>query len=133
MPVPVLVLDVTEDEANKILVTHDPSVAAAADRTIAIRDGRTSTETVRRAPPEGAVATAVQPGEAAHSAETGLPASTHREAALLDRAGRLQLPEEALRAVCFDGRVTCALAVTMSNCGAGVRAFAADEWRRARL
>jgi ParB-like nuclease domain len=29
MPVPVLVLDVTEDEANKILATHDPLAALA--------------------------------------------------------------------------------------------------------
>ena len=32
-----------------IVVTHDQSIASAVDRTIAIRDGRTSTETVRLA------------------------------------------------------------------------------------
>ena len=31
-----------------IVVTHDVAIAALVDRTIAIRDGRTSTETVRR-------------------------------------------------------------------------------------
>src|SRR6266446_3263396 len=31
-----------------ILVTHDVAIASVVDRTIAIRDGRTSTETVRR-------------------------------------------------------------------------------------
>jgi ABC-type glutathione transport system ATPase component len=33
-----------------ILVTHDIAVAARVDRTLAIRDGRTSTETIRRTP-----------------------------------------------------------------------------------
>jgi hypothetical protein len=43
------------------------------------------------------------PGAGA-SAVIGLPASTHREAALVDGAGRLQLSEEATRAVEFAGR-----------------------------
>ena len=34
-----------------IVVTHDVAIAALVDRTIAIRDGRTSTETVRRDAP----------------------------------------------------------------------------------
>src|SRR5436305_2049744 len=32
-----------------VMVTHDPRVAEQADRVIAIRDGRTSTETIRMA------------------------------------------------------------------------------------
>lgn len=54
-----------------VLVTHDPRVAAAADRVVEIRDGRTSTE----AQSDGAAAA----GEAL---------------AVLDRAGRLQLSAE---------------------------------------
>src|SRR4051812_17429336 len=38
-----------------ITVTHDVAIAAVMDRTIAIRDGRTSTETVRRKEPLEAV------------------------------------------------------------------------------
>ena len=34
-----------------IIVTHDSAIAAGVDRTIAIRDGRTSTETIRRQEP----------------------------------------------------------------------------------
>jgi ABC-type lipoprotein export system ATPase subunit len=99
-----------------ILVTHDPLAAAAADRTIAIRDGRTSTETVRRDQPLaphtltqaqrgnlGQIRELQAPGPGA-SAVIGLPASTHRESALVDRAGRMQLPEEAMSAVDFAGR-----------------------------
>lgn len=39
----------TELGQTMILVTHDSAVAARVDRTLAIQDGRTSTETIRRA------------------------------------------------------------------------------------
>ena len=119
-----------------ILVTHDPAVAAAADRTIAIRDGRTSTETVRRerpqmppTPAEAQVRGADRhEGELPTSAVIGLPASTHRESVLVDRAGRLQLPEEALEAVTFAGRAELRiLADHVELWPAGARPFAADE------
>src|SRR5213080_4299038 len=63
-----------------IMVTHDAAIAAGVDRTIAIRDGRTSTETVRREAPlevvsEHALAT---------SAVIGLPSETHRESVVID-------------------------------------------------
>ncbi len=58
-----------------VIVTHDPLVSQQVDRTVAIRDGRISSEIVR----EGA----------------GLDASRviAREYSVLDSAGRLQLPE----------------------------------------
>lgn len=84
-----------------ITVTHDAAIAAVMDRTIAIRDGRTSTETVRREEPleiqEGATG-----GRA--SAVIGLSSETHRESVLIDRVGRLQLPKEALESLDFRGR-----------------------------
>jgi DNA-binding transcriptional regulator/RsmH inhibitor MraZ len=46
----------------------------------------------------------LQAPEPGASALIGLPASTHREAALVDGAGRMQLPEEATRALDFAGR-----------------------------
>jgi energy-coupling factor transporter ATP-binding protein EcfA2 len=101
-----------------ILVTHDPAVAAEADRTLAIRDGRTSTETVRRERPikmpgdtsgdtsgkTSAEDSAILGGTDAGSTVVGLPAHTHRESVLVDRAGWLQLPEAALTRVAFAGR-----------------------------
>ena len=61
-----------------LIVTHDPAVSSVVRRVVAIRDGRTSTETHRRA-------TAGDDGEVAqHTVEY----------AVLDRAGRLQLPRE---------------------------------------
>jgi ABC-type lipoprotein export system ATPase subunit len=83
-----------------ITVTHDVAIAAVMDRTIAIRDGRTSTETVRREEPLEAVDGVV----ARASAVIGLSSETHRESVLIDRVGRLQLPKEALDALAFNGR-----------------------------
>ncbi|MGI6082097.1 MAG: ATP-binding cassette domain-containing protein [Limnochordia bacterium] len=58
-----------------VVVTHDRSMSNAVDRFVEIRDGKTSTEAVRRDLAEGRVA------------ET-----THDQYTLLDSAGRLQLP-----------------------------------------
>jgi ABC-type lipoprotein export system ATPase subunit len=76
-----------------IVLTHDPLVSAQVNRTIAIRDGRTSTETVRRAELDA-------DGEHRVIAE---------EFALLDRAGRLQLPREYVDALELERRVRLAL------------------------
>ena len=83
-----------------ILVTHDVAIAAVVDRTIAIRDGRTSTETVRREAP----LETVSEHTLSTSAIIGLPSETHRESVLIDRVGRLQLPKEALESFPFNGR-----------------------------
>jgi ABC-type methionine transport system ATPase subunit len=83
-----------------MIVTHDVAIAAEVDRTIAIRDGRTSTETVRRESPLAIVSEQM----AAASAIIGLSSQTHRESILIDRAGRLQLPKEAIEHYPFNGR-----------------------------
>jgi len=83
-----------------LLVTHDVAIAANVDRTIAIRDGRTSTETVRRdAPIE--VEASFNTGA---SAIIGLPGETHQESILIDRVGRLQLPKDAIESIPYNGR-----------------------------
>jgi putative ABC transport system ATP-binding protein len=61
-----------------LLVTHDPAVSGQVRRVISIRDGRISTETLHQ--------------EAAD--EHGRVARRAVEYAVLDRAGRLQLPRE---------------------------------------
>lgn len=83
-----------------ITVTHDATIAAMVDRTIAIRDGRTSTETVRRSEE----LEQLEDHMLESSAIIGLSARTHRESILIDRAGRLQLPKEALENLPFHGR-----------------------------
>jgi len=72
-----------------VVVTHDPAVAEVADRTISIRDGRTSAERVRSERLDGA---------------NGFSQVTHREYAVIDRAGRLQIPPEYLHALGIEDR-----------------------------
>jgi ABC-type lipoprotein export system ATPase subunit len=78
----------TELGVTVLVVTHDPAVSSMVRRTIAIRDGRTATETLRHgdADDSGALAHAV-------------------EYAVLDRAGRLQLPREMTETLGMRDRV----------------------------
>ncbi|MFD7706505.1 ABC transporter ATP-binding protein [Streptomyces sp. NPDC059785] len=77
-----------------VIVTHDQAVANEVRRTVAIRDGRTSTEVLRRTEVD---------------AVTGQEAVVAREYAMLDRAGRLQLPAEYTRALDMRDRVALEL------------------------
>jgi ABC-type lipoprotein export system ATPase subunit len=79
--------------ATVVVLTHDPRVSDETQRTIEIRDGRTSTETLRRRELGPA-------GEERFVAE---------ELAVLDRAGRLQLPSEYVSALELRTRVRLAL------------------------
>lgn len=67
-----------------IVVTHDQMVAESMDRSVAIRDGRTSTEVV-------------------HAEEA-------EETVIIDGVGRLQIPKQLLEAVAFGGRARVHLA-----------------------
>jgi len=76
-----------------LVVTHDPLVSAQVRRTIAIRDGRISTEVLRRT-------TVDDQGEAADVAQ---------EYSVLDRAGRLQIPRDFIDTLGMRDRVLLAL------------------------
>ncbi|MFD4943128.1 ABC transporter ATP-binding protein [Streptomyces sp. NPDC058409] len=73
-----------------VIVTHDQAVASEVRRTVAIRDGRTSSEVLRRTQVDAA---------------TGLESQVAREYAMLDRAGRLQLPADYTQALGMEHRV----------------------------
>jgi ABC-type lipoprotein export system ATPase subunit len=76
-----------------VVVTHDPAVSGQVERTVAIRDGRTSSEVLRR------TATADDGG-------------THviaEEYAVMDRAGRIQVPQDYREALALTRRVRLAL------------------------
>lgn len=76
-----------------VLVTHDPEVASYVDRVVAIRDGRTSAELIRRLESGEDLSQGALAG--AETTETGgKQVSVHDEFVLVDRAGRLQLPLE---------------------------------------
>ena len=113
-----------------IVVTHDVAIAALVDRTIAIRDGRTSTETVRRdAPLE-----IVSEHTLATSAVIGLPSETHRESVVIDRAGRLQLPKEAIERISYNGRAEIRIVndhVELWPIAAGMNGFLLDGLQQA--
>jgi putative ABC transport system ATP-binding protein len=82
-----------------IIVTHDPRIAELVDRVVAIRDGKTSTETIRQ----------VQQLEQAMIGEhidEEKPAEqvTFHEYVVLDGAGRLQVPREYLETLNIGNR-----------------------------
>jgi len=60
-----------------LIVSHDPGIAKYVNRVVAVRDGKTAAETVRRASAEGV--------------------DTHTEWVMLDSAGRLQVPKGYLQ------------------------------------
>jgi ABC-type lipoprotein export system ATPase subunit len=76
-----------------LIVTHDPGVSDHVARTVQIRDGRTATEVLRSTRRD-------EHGTEHHIAE---------EYAVLDRVGRLQLPDEFVDALDLRQRVRLAL------------------------
>jgi ABC-type lipoprotein export system ATPase subunit len=86
-----------------VLVTHDPRVAEWADRVVAIRDGRTSTETVHTTDDRRPTTDDRQPPTDKEHSAVGGQRSVVEELVVLDGAGRLQLPGDQ-RALAGIGR-----------------------------
>lgn len=72
-----------------VVVTHDKTVSSEVNRTVSIRDGRTSTETLRHT----------------RTDEDGAESTTTREYTTIDRSGRLQLPPEFTEPLAIRDRV----------------------------
>jgi ABC-type methionine transport system ATPase subunit len=94
-----------------LIVTHDPAVSEHVARTVQIRDGRTSTEVLRSTRVD-------EHGAEQHVAE---------EYAVLDRVGRLQLPDEFMAALDLRERVRLALESDHVGVWPGQQAPASSE------
>ena len=82
--------EVTRDVGvTGVLVTHDAEVSARADRTVTIRDGRVAAETIAMR----------------SIGSWGEEVVERREFAVLDRAGRLQLPDDHVKELALRRRV----------------------------
>jgi ABC-type lipoprotein export system ATPase subunit len=102
-----------------VVVTHDPAVSGQVERTVAIRDGRTSSEVLRRE-------------QVGHD---GTSAVVAEEYAVMDRAGRVQVPREYREALDLTRRVRLALEadhVSVRPDGSGGAGAADPATRRRR-
>jgi putative ABC transport system ATP-binding protein len=81
-----------------LIVTHDPHIARAVNRVVTIRDGRISSETIRR---EDDVASALTAGITATHAQ-----HVFDEYLVVDEGGHLQLPLDKVEQAGIGDRVT---------------------------
>jgi ABC-type lipoprotein export system ATPase subunit len=81
-----------------VIVTHDLSLAHMVNRVVAIRDGQTSSEMIRREVDE--------PNSFKRENELQASQDRHEEYIVLDRAGRLQVPKAYLDALQISGKAS---------------------------
>lgn len=85
-----------------IIVTHDTKLSKSIDRVVAIRDGKTSSELIRKKPVISDISFE-QLSEQQKAEIAALESKEHEELVLLDRAGRLQIPKEYLEKLGIKG------------------------------
>jgi len=88
-----------------LLVTHDVRVSGQVDRVVTIRDGRTSSERVRRLRGENEPeANGNGAEESVATAAPEQPQADYHEYVVVDYAGRLQIPREYLESLGISDR-----------------------------
>jgi putative ABC transport system ATP-binding protein len=87
-----------ELKLTTLIVSHDTNLARHVDRVIAIRDGKISSEIVRQAWAARSMDDPLMPVEAEHVEKA------FQELAVLDSAGRLQIPKDYLDKFDINGR-----------------------------
>jgi len=85
-----------------VIVTHDQQLAKRVNRVVAIRDGRTSSELIRRASYEERLAELAEAEGGA--AQAAAEEESHEEYAVMDQAGRIQVPASYLEALGLQGK-----------------------------
>ena len=83
-----------------VIVTHDVKLAKDIDRVVAIRDGRTSSEIIRK---KSYVEELNELGDLVSVETQNEEEAVHEELVVLDRTGRVQLPKEYMDALGMKG------------------------------
>ena len=83
-----------------VIVTHDVKLAKHIDRVVAIRDGRTSSEIIRK---KSYVEELDELGDIVKVESENEEEGFHEELVVLDRTGRVQLPKEYMDALGIKG------------------------------
>lgn len=89
-------------DVTVVIVTHDDQLSKKVDRVVAIRDGRTSSEFIRKK----SYAMELQSlQQGIHdSFEENIKEETHEELAIIDKVGRVQIPMEYLENIGLKGK-----------------------------
>ena len=77
-----------------VIVTHDSQISKKVDRVVAISDGRTSSELIRKASYVEVLATI----------SNAAGEETHIEYAVMDKNGRIQIPQEYIKSIGLAGK-----------------------------
>lgn len=92
-----------------IIVTHDRQLSRKVDRVVAIRDGRTSSELIRKK------SYAEELADIAAGMKASEEEESHVELAVVDKSGRLQIPREYLNALGLESKGKSMLKVELEN------------------
>ncbi len=108
-----------EQNQTIVIVTHDMQLSRQVSRVVAIRDGKTSSE--YRSIPQSMVrpASLIDNNEPEllikETDELRFSRESHQELAVIDRAGRLQIPREYLKSIGVDGKGMLRVELTDGN------------------